>query len=354
MARPLRRDIAGGWYHVTSRGEHRGTLFDDRRDHEHFLELLEAMRERFRVEVLAFVLMGNHYHLLVSTPDANLSRAIQWLNISYSVWFNKRHHNCGHVFQGRFKAIVVEQQAWGVLLSQYVHLNPVRIEMLGLGKRDRGADKLGVGTVPTPQQIERRLTSLRTYAWSSYRAYAGYEAPPAWLSMESLLKRSGGRSAYRRGVEDLVRQGAAESPWQRVKWGLVLGSESFSQQVREGLTGGREKGAKRALRVRQTFESVVDIVERQTGEKWESFCDRHGDKRRDLVLWLARRCTGLTLAELGRKAGGMDYGAVAMALRRLDHACAHDKRLAKLKATVERTCCLPSRIVPGRQNLETS
>jgi putative transposase len=244
MARPLRRDLEGGWYHVTARGEHRGTIFGDRRDHEHFLELLEAMRERFRVQVLAFVLMGNHYHLMVCTPDANLSRAIQWLNISYGVWFNKRYQSCGHVFQGRFKAIVVEQQGWGLLLSQYVHLNPVRIKLLGLGKRERAVEKRGPGTVPTPQQIEQRLTTLRTYRWSSYRAYAGYEAPPAWLSVESILTRAGGQKAYRRGVEERVRQGVAESPWQNVKWGLVLGSAAFSQRVRDGLAAGREMGAK--------------------------------------------------------------------------------------------------------------
>lgn len=243
-----------------------------------------------------------------------------------------------HVFQGRFKAIVVEQQGWGVLLSQYVHLNPVRIKLLGLGKRERAVEKRGLGTVATPQQIEQRLATLRTYLWSSYRAYAGYEAPPAWLSTESILKRAGGQKAYRRGVEERVRQGVAETPWQNVKWGLVLGSAAFAQRVRDGLAAGRETGSKRSLRARRTFEDVVAVVERLSGEAWESFRDRHRDKRRDLVLWIARRCTGLTLAELGRKAGGMDYGAVTMALRRFEHACGENPKLSKWRASAEGKC----------------
>ena len=140
MARPLRRAIAGGWYHVTARGDHRQRIFGDARDEAHFGELLAEMRERYRVGVLAYVLMGNHYHLLVSTPDANLSRALHWLNVSYGVWWNRRRGECGHVFQGRFKAIVVEAQGWGLALSEYVHLNPIRTKGMGLGKGARAAE----------------------------------------------------------------------------------------------------------------------------------------------------------------------------------------------------------------------
>ena len=108
MTRPVRVNVAGGWYHITNRGNNRGRIYGDRRDHEHFLELIQQMREMFRVKVYAYVLMGNHYHLLIKTPEGNASRAIQWLNVSYSVWFNRRHGCSGHVFQGRFKGILVE------------------------------------------------------------------------------------------------------------------------------------------------------------------------------------------------------------------------------------------------------
>ena len=127
MARPLRIIFPGAWYHVTSRGQERRPIFLDDRDREHFLELLEVMVSRFRVRVHAYVLMDNHYHLLLETPEANLSRAIQWLNVSYAAWFNCRHRRSGHLTQGRFKAILVEQTAWALELSVYVHLNPVRV-----------------------------------------------------------------------------------------------------------------------------------------------------------------------------------------------------------------------------------
>ena len=338
MARPLRRDIEAGWYHVTARGEHRNALYGDDRDRRHFLELLEEMRNRYRVKVLAYVLMENHYHLMLETPEANLSRAIQWLNISYSVWFNRRYQEVGHVFQGRFKAIVVDGESWGLLLSEYVHLNPIRLKVLGQGKRERRVEGHGLGKAPDPEMVRRRLTKLRSYRWSSYRAYAGYGSAPEWLDREMLLARAGGAAKYRGYVEDRVRQGIEEHPWDQVKWGLVLGAESFAKEVRKRLAGGREMPGKTELRQRCSFEKVVGVVERLSGEKWSEFRDRHGDKRRDLVLWVARRCTGLTLAELGQAAERLDYAAVTMAIRRFPSACERDHALDQLAKRVLSAC----------------
>ena len=100
--------MADGWYHVTARGNERRAIFRDDRDRTRFVELLGELTERFGVRVHAYVLMDNHYHLLVSTPQGNLSAAMQWLGVSYSVWFNRRHGRAGHLFQGRFKAVVLE------------------------------------------------------------------------------------------------------------------------------------------------------------------------------------------------------------------------------------------------------
>lgn len=338
MARPLRRDIAGGWYHVTARGEHRKALYGDDRDRRHFLELLEEMRKRYRVKVLAYVLMENHYHLMVATPEANLSRAMQWLNVSYSVWFNRRRQEVGHVFQGRFKAIVVEGESWGLLLSEYLHLNPIRLKMLGQGKRERRVEAKGLGKAPDPEMVKRRLVKLRNYRWSSYRAYAGYGSVPEWLEPGEILARACGAVKYRGYVEERVRQGIEESPWEQVKWGLVLGTESFTRGVRKRLTGGREMPGKTELRQRMSFDEVVKVVERLSGESWCEFRDRHGDRRRDLVLWVARQSTGLTLGELGEGSGGMDYAAVTMAIRRFPEACERDKALGRLVKQVLKEC----------------
>ena len=157
---------------------------------------------------------------------------------------------------------------------------------------------------------------------------------PGWLDSEVLLARAGGAAKYRKTVEDRIRQGVEESPWEQVKMGIVLGTAEFAKTVRARVKSGREMSEKRGLRKHLGFEDVVAVVERLTGEKWGAFCERHGDKRRDLVLWVARRCTGLTLVELGRKAGGMDYAAVTMAVRRFPLACKRDKTLARLTEKV--------------------
>src|SRR5947208_1198738 len=107
MARLLRLNREGAWYHVTARGNERRAIFRDDRDRVRFLELLPIWQGRFRIRLHAYVLMPNHYHLLVQTPEANLSRAMQWLNVSYTVGFNRRHDRVGHVLQGRYKAVIV-------------------------------------------------------------------------------------------------------------------------------------------------------------------------------------------------------------------------------------------------------
>ena len=145
MARPIRVDVAGGWYHVTARGTERRTIFAAARDHEHFLELLAEMTARYGVEVHAYALMGNHYHLLIRAPQANTSAAIQWLNVSYSVWFNRKRERVGHVFQGRFGSVLIDGEgAWALNASAYIHLNPVRRAGYGLGKAANRAEGAGL------------------------------------------------------------------------------------------------------------------------------------------------------------------------------------------------------------------
>src|SRR5262245_59116271 len=122
MARPPRIVRPGAWYHVTARGIERKAIFLSEADRRHFCELLPEWIERFKTMLHAYVLMDNHYHLLLETPEANLSRAMQWLNLSYTAWFNRRRHRSGHLFQGRFKAIVFEPRECALLLSRYVHL----------------------------------------------------------------------------------------------------------------------------------------------------------------------------------------------------------------------------------------
>ena len=135
MARPLRIERAGAWYHITARGTERRVIYKDDVDRRRWLGLLAEAAARFNWLVHGYVMMDNHYHLIIQTREANLSQSMQWLQTSYSMGFNHRHGRVGPLFQGRFKAVVVEAPAWGWELSRYVHLNPVRTARMGLDKR---------------------------------------------------------------------------------------------------------------------------------------------------------------------------------------------------------------------------
>ena len=327
MARAARIRVSGGWYHVCSRGHNREGVFSDATDYSHFVDLLEEMRERFRVRLYAYCLMPNHYHLLMGTPQGNISRAMQWLNGSYGIWHNRRHQRTGHLMGDRYKGILVEGAVWGLQASVYIHTNPVATEAMGLGKRQRAAQRRGLAAPPTPEEVARRLGVLRSYAWTSYRAYAGYRPSPRWLDRDVLLKRAGkdGEASYRELVESRIRQGVEEDLGSKVRWGLILGGERFAKKVRGRIRVHREHAGRNEWKRQKDFEEIVAMVERIKGEKWAAFRDRYGDWGRDLALWAGRLQGGLSLRALGELAGGMDYGAVALAVRRLSARAQKDR-----------------------------
>src|SRR3989441_6053130 len=239
MARPLRIEFEGALYHLCARGNERQKIFRDEKDYAQFIELIEDSEARYQIAVLAFVLMGNHFHLIAQTERANLSRWMHWLMVSYSVYFNWRHHRSGHLFQGRYKSFLVEGEGGDYLLSlsRYLHLNPVRGRALGRG---------------TPAERRERL---RQHRWSSYPGYAGLKKQFAFIEENRLLEQMGGgqkknrRLAYRRYVEEgLLRE--IESPWEMIQWQTVLGSESFVRRLEDRLEG-REPARREITAVRQ-------------------------------------------------------------------------------------------------------
>jgi putative transposase len=336
MSRPLRIERAGGWYHVTSRGNERRAIFRDNQDRVHFCELLGEMVARFRVHLHAYVLMDNHYHLLLELTEPNLSRTGQWLNVSYSVWFNRRHGRSGHLFQGRFKSVVVDPLQWGLELSRYVHLNPVRVGRLGLGKADRQKQRVGATGAPDARAVKERVSRLRRHRWSSYRAYVGLGRRPEWLACDAVLEMGGGRKEertrnYREYVELAVREGLEKSPWAALQDQVVLGGEAFLQKLRGHVRGNarEQRGAKRLGQARPKLAEVIANVEKVKGVAWAEFRDRHGDDGRDLVLYVGRRACGMKLGELSAVAGMSDYKAVSIAIRR------YEGQLRKSKASRE-------------------
>lgn len=331
MSRPLRVDVESGWYHVTARGIERRPIFHARFYYQHFLSLLEAMSLRYGVEVHAYCLMSNHYHLIIRTPRANASQAIQWLNVSYSVWFNLKRNRVGHVFQGRFKSVLIDNNgAWLLVASEYLHLNPVRTRSLGLGKQSNKAESHGL-KAPTDEEIVERLTKLRDYEWSSYRAYAGYSPKPAWLHTRRILARSGGRELYRNGVHGHITRGQDPERFECLRGRVALGTAAFIESVKNlaGKTTGEQPDRRFVARA-VSFERITATVEHETGEKWEDILAEYGGCTRNLVLYLARLRSGLTLTQIGEKAGGMQYKAVGKAVKRFEELSRKDKTMRAL------------------------
>ena len=336
MARPLRIERAGAWYHVTARGVERRLIYLDDRDRRRWLAVLAEAVPLFRLVVHGYVMMPNHYHLILETREANLSRVMQWLQTSYSMGFNRRLGRVGPLFQGRFKAVVVDPNGWALTLSRYVHLNPVRTAGMGLDKGARQADRLGVRGRPDEQQVRHRVQELRKFRWSSYRSYVGLEKAPEWLNCEAIVEL-GGRGTrverqqkYREYVEQAVREGLKESPWEHVQAQLVLGGREFLDEIRRQVgVASRKQPQRRALAPRPSWEAVVKAIEKVRGEKWEAFRDRHGDWGREAALYLGRTRSGLRLRELGVAVGGADYAAVSAAIKRFELRLKRDRSLRK-------------------------
>lgn len=202
MSRPLRIEFAGALYHATSRGDGREVIFLGDEDRHLFLGVLSELVHGFNWAVHAYCLMDNHYHLLIETPEGNLSRGMRQLNGVYTQRFNRRHGRVGHVFQGRYKAIIVQKESYLLELARYVVLNPLRARM-----------------VRTPDQ----------WPWSSYRATAGLDPAPFWLTIDRLLAAfSEHRSEAIRRYMDFVADGKNQpGPWEKLKSQIFLGSDEF-------------------------------------------------------------------------------------------------------------------------------
>ena len=324
MARPLRYNRIDGWYHVFHRGTERRAVFADDRDRAHFLKLLGEMSERYRVAVHAYALMGNHWHGVVRTPEANLSAAMQWLHLSHAAWFNVRWQRAGALWQGRFGSVPVEDENWAYEVSLYVHLNPVCTSAFGLGKGGKRLESLGA-VVVNAEEVRRRLTALRAFRWSSYRVYGGYEAGPKWLQTEVLLSRAHtvpnrARAAYRREVRTRLAHGVEPAKAERLRDALAIGAERFGREVRTLAGGSRETSGKRELRRRVSLDEVLAAAEQVSGEDRKVWLARRGGAGKLLAMWAARRYAGMTLRETGEALGGLDYAAVGIALKRFEAA----------------------------------
>jgi REP element-mobilizing transposase RayT len=347
MARKLRLLVAGGWYHVLNRGNRREPIFRTDDDRRRFLGRLAELPERFRVEIHAFVLMDNHYHLVLRTWDANLSEAVRWLQVSYSSVFNWAHRVRGHLFQGRYESALIEDVRGVAEVARYVHLNPVRLAGLGLGKPEQRRARVTGVADPGAELVRRRLAVLEDYPWSSWRVYGGQDPRPKWLSVDVIAAACGGRSrkdqrrALREYTEGPVRQGWVERPWDRLVKGGVLGSAEFASEVLQSREqdGGRAREAQTGAiqkMPRIPWSEIVKKAEKVSGRKWTQTVERHGDWMRDAVLHVAVRYLGYRLAEVYREVPGLNYAAAAQGVGRFVKQMETDKTRRDFVASLRR------------------
>jgi len=271
MSRPLRLEYAGALYHITSRGDRREAIYEDDNDRSAFISVLEGVCDTYNWVCHAYCLMSNHYHLLIETPDANLSKGMRQLNGLYTQTYNRTHGRVGHVFQGRYKAILVEKENYLLELSRYIVLNPVRAGI---------------------------VRSVRDWPWSSYRATIGQVKGSKCLNVDWLLGTFGKRksNAVKR-YKIFVSEGKGQpSPWLMLRNQVYLGSEQFVEKMQSLLEGDRELSEVPASQRRPVPKALGDY--------------EASSHDRNTAITNAYRSGGYTLKEIGNHFG-LHYSTVS-------------------------------------------
>jgi len=321
MTRPLRILIPGGFYHVTCRGNDRRSIFKDDRDRTVFLEKLQGSLATYQVEVHAYVLMHNHFHLMVCTQKGNLSEFMRHFNISYTAAYNRRHRRVGHLYQGRYKAILVDQDSYLLELSRYVHLNPVRI-----------GSYRGSGVVEQVRYLER-------YRWSSLAGYLRIGKRQFWIHYDMVLGQIGGsRKKYAEFVADGIGRGY-DTPWDNVTGQVVLGQEGFIDAIKGRIA---ERGRQREQPTVREFEAkaaevVIRVVARQFGATEEQITGKrvtNRDARAAAMEMLYRQGT-MSQVEIGKALGGLEYTTVSRERKRLRERAGQSKMIERALSGIE-------------------
>jgi len=321
MARPLRISYPDAYYHVTCRGNERRNIFKDDSDRSLFLNKLKTSLEIYSVKLDAYVLMDNHFHLIVQTPKANLSDFMRHFNIAYTGAFNRRHKRVGHLYQGRYKAILVEKDSYLLELSRYVHLNPVRINS------------------PKRQGYQQQIQCLDKYPWSSLKGYLESSCKQHWVNYEDVLSQvAGSRSKYREFVEEGIKKGYG-TPWEDLKGQVVLGKEEFVGGLKGRLDKGRSTREQPSAKIFETIsaDEVLSQVSRNFEIKVEELSKKRTKYRdfRAIAMELMYRHSNLSQAEIGKRLGGLDYSAVSRERKRLREGVEANRNLKRLLAEVE-------------------
>ncbi len=316
MARPARIEYEGAFYHAMNRGNRREAIFIDNEDRIRFYEIIGSIESRYKIIIYSFVLMSNHYHLIIETPLGNLSRSIQSLNGDYALYFGRRHGKPGHLFQGRFKAMLVEKETYLLELSRYIHLNPFR-----------------AGMVKAPEK----------YKWSSlYEVLKNSNGKlPFTLYTDWLLEPFGKRKgAAARKYLEFVREGIKDmkNPGLEATGGWILGSETWANKIIKKWIdfSSKEITGIKPLRVRIPVNRYEQLVCKEFEiSKQDLRKLTYNNIARMSMIYLAYNYCGLTLRVIGQRYGEISDSAVNKVVSRFRIRLSKDKKLnAKIKKIV--------------------
>lgn len=320
MARALRIQFPGAFYHITCRGIERREIFFDDADRNRFLVLLSKSLEIYHVVLYAYVMMDNHFHLLIETKRGNCSDFMRHFNIRYTSWFNWRHHRCGNLYQGRYKAFLVDADRYLLEVSRYLHLNNVRVRKV------------------RSLSLKERWQNAKTFPWSSMPGYINAKKIVGYVDYDTILLMVGGRESYRDMMIDGIKRGF-DSPFKKVRNQIVLGDEEFIMKVQRFLKrpSAREQPAYRDM-IETTLEpdEVIRAITRECGIEKELLEQRHrqGVIRAIVADMLYKYCD-ITQAQIGCMLGDIDYMSVSLLRKRLRQKMTRDATVRKQYETVE-------------------
>jgi putative transposase len=294
MARPLRIEYPGAWYHVMNRGRRKEEIFFGDKDRELFIKVLGECSGLFSLEIHAYSLMPNHYHLLVHTPKGNLSRAMRHLNGVYTQRINARHKFEGSLFKGRFKSILIEEEAYFLELLRYIHHNPVKAKL---------------------------TTDLEEHKWTSHRAYMREKERPDWLITEAALLRFGKHmNKAKRELDAFVKKEVPadlEKVLDRIKWPALLGGKGFKERIRNMIQGKaidiREVPQQKKVRQQYTAKDVrTRITESLSWDKDFLISRRKRETvpHKKAFVYVCREYLQITSSDIRRELGDISFAAI--------------------------------------------
>ena len=322
MARPLRIQYPGAVYHITCRGNARADIYKDNKDRKAFLEILTESQKIYSIKIYSYVLMNNHYHLLIETPKGNLSEYMRHFNMRYTSHYNRRHKKTGHIYQGRFKSILVDKDTYLTMLSRYIHLNPVRIK--GMKKKP----------------YKEKMKYLEKYKWSSLSGYIDKREKQEFVDYKLVLEEYGGDNKKgRRAYADIISKDA--SGQMEVKDKIVgqsiIGKEDFIEKVLDRYLKKkpdmREQPSLRELHGLRVKEEIIDAIKEETGKGLDEIKKSKGIER-NVLMDLLYRAGGIKGAEIGRLLE-VDYSTVSQGRKRLRDKLKKDKKLKHIVNRIE-------------------